>query len=43
MSIQRMTNGIQRQLYLHVFDIEARIFANIGKIFSYMSTNASNL
>lgn len=32
-----------RQLYLNVFDIKASIFAHIGKIFSYMSTDASKL
>ena len=39
----RMTNGIQNSLYLHVFDIKASIFPDIGKIFSYTLTDASNL
>lgn len=32
-----------RQLYLHVFDIKASIFAHIEKIFSDMPTDASKL
>ena len=42
-STQKMTNGIQRELYLHAFDIKASIFADIGETFSYISTDATNL
>ena len=42
-STKRMTNGIQSSLYLHVFDINASIFADIGKIFSYTLPDASSL
>ena len=42
-STQRMTNGIQSSLYLHVFDIKASIFADNGKYFSYTLTDASSL
>ena len=42
-STQRMINGIQSSLYLHVFNINASIFADIGKIFSYTIPDASSL
>ena len=42
-SMQRMANGVKRQLYLHVFDVKASIFADIGKKFNFTSTDASNL
>ena len=42
-STQRMTNGVQSSLYLHVFDINASIFADIGKIFSYTLPDATSL
>ena len=31
-STQRLTNGIQEQMYFHVFDIKTSIFAGIGKM-----------
>ena len=33
---------IQRQLYLHISDIKTSIFADIGKKFSYTTTDVSN-
>ena len=40
MSKQRMRNSIWRQLYLHVFDIKASIFGDIGNIFTYTLNKA---
>ena len=40
---QRMIYSVQSSLYLHVFDIKASIFADIGKISSYTLTDASSL